>query len=275
MATNNAVNTSLQGQTGTGTFVGASSPTLTTPNISQINISSGNPALALGNAGSSQDILAITAVTGQPQMTCIGASTNMNMLLSPKGSGALILSTGAGGITPLWIYSGTTAQRLSRFVFADISATTDFTFPNTSGTVALTTPTTSWTPTFTFTSPGDLSVSYASRQGFYSISGSVVTVSFFLGLTPTFTTASGGLQITGLPVASSSSTNYYGAGVIGGTTAWTAPAGTTSFGFTNLGGTSYISVNASGSGVAVASLVATNITSGNNLTIAGTLTYLI
>jgi len=33
MATNNAVNTNLSGQTGTGNFVGATSPTLITPNI--------------------------------------------------------------------------------------------------------------------------------------------------------------------------------------------------------------------------------------------------
>lgn len=33
MATNNAVNTSLSGQTGTGNFVGATSPTLVTPTI--------------------------------------------------------------------------------------------------------------------------------------------------------------------------------------------------------------------------------------------------
>lgn len=33
MSTNNAVNTTLSGQTGTGTFVGATSPTLVTPNI--------------------------------------------------------------------------------------------------------------------------------------------------------------------------------------------------------------------------------------------------
>lgn len=33
MATNNAVNTSLSGQTGTGTFVGATSPTLVTPTL--------------------------------------------------------------------------------------------------------------------------------------------------------------------------------------------------------------------------------------------------
>ena len=31
MATNNSVNTSLSGQTGTGTFVGSTSPTLVTP----------------------------------------------------------------------------------------------------------------------------------------------------------------------------------------------------------------------------------------------------
>lgn len=33
MATNNAVNTSLSGQTGTGSFVGSNSPALVTPNI--------------------------------------------------------------------------------------------------------------------------------------------------------------------------------------------------------------------------------------------------
>lgn len=33
MTTNNSVNTTLSGQTGTGTFVGATSPTLVTPNV--------------------------------------------------------------------------------------------------------------------------------------------------------------------------------------------------------------------------------------------------
>jgi hypothetical protein len=63
----------------------------------------------------------------------------------------------------------------------------------------------SWTPTFNFSTPGDLSVSYASRTATYTRIGNVVNLTINLTCTPTFTTASGSLSITGLPFAMNAS----------------------------------------------------------------------
>lgn len=59
-----------------------------------------------------------------------------------------------------------------------------------------------FTPTFTFTTPGDLSVSYGFRQARYTRIGRLVNASFSLVVTPTYTTASGDVLITGLPFTS-------------------------------------------------------------------------
>jgi len=59
-----------------------------------------------------------------------------------------------------------------------------------------------FTPTFTFDTPGDLSVSYGFRQARYTRIGRIVTSSFSLVVTPTYTTASGDVLITGLPFTS-------------------------------------------------------------------------
>lgn len=59
-------------------------------------------------------------------------------------------------------------------------------------------------PAFTFTNPGDLSVMYAGRDGFYRKIGDLIFASFRLGATVTFTTASGNGLVTGLPFAADS-----------------------------------------------------------------------
>jgi len=57
-----------------------------------------------------------------------------------------------------------------------------------------------WTPSLTFATPGDLVVTYNSRRGSYARYGDIVTLSFAI-TTNTFThsTASGALQIQGVP----------------------------------------------------------------------------
>ena len=57
----------------------------------------------------------------------------------------------------------------------------------------------SWTPTFTFSSPGDLSVSYAQQEGSYFRINDLVIISGYLEFTPTHTTSSGTARISGLP----------------------------------------------------------------------------
>lgn len=62
-------------------------------------------------------------------------------------------------------------------------------------------------PTFAFSSPGDLSVTYNERSGWFidRIVGGIRIVEFgiWLDIAPTFTTSSGGTLIRGLPVAAS------------------------------------------------------------------------
>lgn len=68
----------------------------------------------------------------------------------------------------------------------------------------------SWTPTLTAATPGDLSVVYLVRIGSYIKIGKLVFVWLNLQTTTfTWTTASGNLQITGLPFTSAN-TNFVG-----------------------------------------------------------------
>lgn len=56
---------------------------------------------------------------------------------------------------------------------------------------------TSITPVLTCGTPGDLSVSYAVQKGYSVEIGSIYLVTISLTCTPTFTTASGSIRITG------------------------------------------------------------------------------
>lgn len=57
-----------------------------------------------------------------------------------------------------------------------------------------------WTPELTFTTPGNLSNSYTTQQGRWRMEGSLMWVSCLMTVTPTHSTASGNLWLTGLPV---------------------------------------------------------------------------
>lgn len=61
-----------------------------------------------------------------------------------------------------------------------------------------------WTPEMTFATPGDLSVAYASQDGSYNIEGRMFHFTWRINCTPTHTTASGPVRITGLPFACAS-----------------------------------------------------------------------
>lgn len=68
-----------------------------------------------------------------------------------------------------------------------------------------------WTPTFTFATPGNLSVAYSSRVGWYTKIGNLVQVQ--MGVTTstwTWTTSSGEFRITGLPFAAAAASGPYG-----------------------------------------------------------------
>ena len=68
-----------------------------------------------------------------------------------------------------------------------------------------------WTPTFTFASPGNLSVAYATQAGRYFKLNTLVLCLMRLRCTPTFTTSTGAISIGGLPIAAKA-TGPYGFG---------------------------------------------------------------
>jgi hypothetical protein len=186
MTTNNAVNTTLSGQTGTGSFVGSTSPTLVTPTL--------------------------------------GVSTAK--------------SINFGGST------------LSNYVSE-----------------------TSWTPVFTFVTPGNLSVAYTTQIGTYTRIGSVVYVTFALIFTPTFSTSSGNVEITGLPIVSAN-TGFLPVGNII-TNSVIFAAGYTHLACGVLANTTFITLYQSGTTAAFDPLAINNFVTGTAYQIYGSCMYFV
>lgn len=85
-------------------------------------------------------------------------------------------------------------------------------------------------PTVSANTPGDLSISYATRYGVYQRIGNTVHYFIYLSFTPTYTTASGNILITSFPIATVSTTNTVLVGV--GGAGFTATASATGYIFT-------------------------------------------
>ncbi len=133
----------------------------------------------------------------------------------------------------------------------------------------------SWTPAFSFTTPGDISVSYATQTGaYYRIGTGLVFATWVLICTPTFSTASGALRITGLPFAAKSALPFSMAGIISNQSAGiTYPAGTTSAVPTATTNATTLGVTCIGSATAAAVLSITSFVSGVAITLNGGCIY--
>lgn len=128
-----------------------------------------------------------------------------------------------------------------------------------------------WTPTITFATPGNLSVSYSSRLGNFTRIARRVKADFFVTTSAfTHTTASGALQLTGLPLTCRS-----------GFTAFTGPC--SAWGWTKANYTQVncqISASAvlivfpvTGSGQALTSLTAADMPTGGTVALRGFIEY--
>jgi len=130
-----------------------------------------------------------------------------------------------------------------------------------------------WTPTVTFATPGDLSVTYNTGQriGTYTRIGDRLYINFAVGTaTFTYTTASGALQITGLPFTAKTA-----AGQNIGSMVW---GGITKAGYTQVvprvnSAASLVDFIASGSGVTQASVISTDVPTTSTVVLRGTLVY--
>lgn len=116
----------------------------------------------------------------------------------------------------------------------------------------------SWTPTFTFATPGDLSVSYATQIGRYRRIGKLIYVNASLKFTPTHSTASGSANFD-VPIAFNSGQSSYFVVRIVSSMTW--PTGATNAILNTNSGTKLI-LQGMGTGIAAAAFTPTNFASG-------------
>ncbi len=226
MATQNIINTTLLGQSGTGSFAGNNSPVFTAP------------SLGVATATSINKVAITSPATSATLTIADGKTLTDSNTLTFTGTDGSSVAFGTGGI------------------------------------VAYNSGYTSWNPVFTFATPGDLSVSYATQVGGYVKIGNVYVVSVNLVCTPTFTTSSGNLTITGLPVASNSTTGNIAVGSVF-TSGMIWPVTYTSLALQITEGVSLINLIASKTAASATNFAATNFTTGAAITIVGTICYLI
>ena len=183
MATNNAVNTSLSGQTGTGAFAGSTSPILTSPTL-------------------------VTPTLG------VASATSIN-------------------------FGGSALANYNEYQ--------------------------TFTPTFTFATPGDLSVSYSVQTGYYTRIGNMVYISYTLRFTPTYTTSAGSAYFSSLPFTANASGNFRLVVAISEATTW--PASTTMLYAGIATSTTFFTITGIGSGAAAAPLTITNFPTATQKTV--------
>lgn len=126
--------------------------------------------------------------------------------------------------------------------------------------------------TITFATPGNLSVSYANQLCTYTRRGNRVEVGVNLVFTPTFTTASGALRIAGMPFTIANDQDT--AGMIRDITSqFTWPASRTQLVVYPNSATSYLTIQAIGSGQNPSDIAASNMTSGAAHTLRLSVSY--
>jgi len=107
-----------------------------------------------------------------------------------------------------------------------------------------------FTPTFTFATVGDLAVSYATQTGRFWRMGNTIRFVIQLTCTPTYTTASGAVQIGNLPYPCKSGVglSFYPTTVHNSETAWTFGAGKTQVTGRVIPGATYVQLQGLASG---------------------------
>lgn len=131
---------------------------------------------------------------------------------------------------------------------------------------------TSWTPVLTFATPGNLSVTYATQTGNIIKVGTMVTAQFVILVSSfTYTTASGNMQITGLPYTANANSNSRGSFSFQGINA----TGYTSLAPRVSASSNIIDFQCSGMGMNVRAIMATDVASGSPVVLSGTIIYFI
>lgn len=124
-----------------------------------------------------------------------------------------------------------------------------------------------WTPTISFTTPGDLAVTYGQQEGaYFKLTNMVIAFANVSTTAFTHATAAGSLRLEGFPFTSISSTSPLDFRTSGPVT-WDGitMAGYTDIGTTMGGSNDFINFRASGSGVANANVSSSNVPSGGTV----------
>lgn len=121
-----------------------------------------------------------------------------------------------------------------------------------------------FTPTFTFDTPGDLSLSYDTQEGYYWLHGALLYFMMRLQVTPTFTTASGDARFGGLPYPCVSG-DIFLANVQLSHANVTYPTGRTQIVAYAANGTDYLTFFGQGSATSADAFNTTHFTSGSTI----------
>ena len=127
-----------------------------------------------------------------------------------------------------------------------------------------------WTPAITFPTVGDLAVTYSVQAATYTKIGRKVFVEFRIATSSfTFTTALGSLRISGLPYTVGSGVATHGSLAFQGIT----KAGYTQFSPGAAAAVDYLTINASGSGVATSLVLSSDMPTGGTVVLYGQIQY--
>jgi hypothetical protein len=153
MATNNAVNSPLSGTTGTGNFVGSTSPTLVTPTLGAATATSlafspttggiiGTTAADNASAGDVGEYISASVVSGSAVSLTSGAASNITSISLTAGDWDVYAN----------IYNISGSGTLATSFFGQITTTSaTFTFP----------------PTITTPASGGNNLTASATEGFY------------------------------------------------------------------------------------------------------------
>lgn len=99
MATRDALDNTLAGQTGTASYVGSTTPTITTPKIiTSILDTNSNTMIGFSPTGSAVNYINITnnITTAAPYITASGSDADIDIAIFGKGTGSVFLDDGLG-----------------------------------------------------------------------------------------------------------------------------------------------------------------------------------
>lgn len=160
-------------------------------------------------AAPAEFVVSGSPITSQGTLTLTKANENANLVWAGPTTGAAAQPTfrslvGAdlpnpsattlGGIESL---AAVTSKWINQISTSGVPGATQPAATDLSDTVTRTT----FTPTITFATPGNLTVAYTAQQGAYVKVGPMVLFWYAVTFTPTYTTASGNLQLSAPPVA--------------------------------------------------------------------------